>query len=310
MNRLDLLLLARRNSAGLRIPAPVPLLATGTNLVNNGDMESGDPPTGWTAQNAATLSSQADERTGGSGSQSLQAVRGTGNAVAVRAVTGESVGKWYQWGIWLRNTTSTFGVGVVISNAAYTGTVPPSPGIASTNWTHLSGSVRMLVADCNVTPYVYTNGAGRFDDAEVYELSTASLFSLRSHASADVDISAAITRPASGYWQVGLAARVDSAANPQNFVQALSVNSNGAHSIQLVKCVAGTYTTVEATGGVTYVAGARLRLVCSGNSASVYYNGVQIGSTQTISDAGIISNTLHGLFSTSADAVFSGTTMT
>lgn len=309
MNLLDLLLLARRNSAGLRIPSPIPLLATGTNLVGNGNMESGDPPTNWVVQNAATLSSQADERTGGSGTKSLQAVRGTGNLTAYRTVFGATTGKWYRWSGWLRNTTSTVGVGFTQSNTSYSGIVPPSPGIASTSWTQISGSVRVTAANPAISAYVYTNGAGRFDDVEMYELSLASLFSLVVHSSPDVDISTEITRPSDGYWQVGVAARVDSATSPANFILALSVNTNGSHSIHLTKCVAGTYTTVQ-TATVTYVAGARLRLVCSGNSASVYYNDVQIGSTQTISDAGIISNTLHGLFSTSADAIFSGTTMT
>lgn len=304
MNLLDLLLLARRNAiVGVRIPPPVPARATGTNLVGNGNMESGDPPTNWVAQNAATLSSQVDERTGGAGTRSLQTVRGTGNATAFRTVSSATTGKWYEWGGWLRNTTSTVGVGFTQSNTAYVGIVPPSPGIASTDWTKISGSVRVTAANPTISAYVHTNGAGRFDDVEMYELSTASLFSLVEHSSSDVDISAAVTRPASGYWQVGLAARVDSAVNPQNFVVMMSVNTNGTHAIHILKCVAGTYTTVQATT-VTYVAGARYRLVCSGNDVSIYYNESQVGTTQVVSDAGIISNTLHGLFSTSADSVF------
>ena len=52
------------------------------------------------------------------------------------------------------------------------------------------------------------------------------------------------------------------------------------------KCVRGTYTNVI-SGAVTYGSTKILRLVCSGNSVSAYYDGTQVGSTVTVSDAGI-----------------------
>ena len=55
---------------------------------------------------------------------------------------------------------------------------------------------------------------------------------------------------------------------------------------------------------MTYAAGRVLRLVCSGNSVSVYYDGAQVGSTVTVSDAGIVSNVNHGKFSTYAANTF------
>lgn len=71
--------------------------------------------------------------------------------------------------------------------------------------------------------------------------------------------------------------------------------------------IARELTTVSAakaaSGAITYAAGRVLRLVCSGNDVSVYYNGAQVGSTVTVADAGIVSNVNHGKFSTYASNV-------
>jgi hypothetical protein len=76
----------------------------------------------------------------------------------------------------------------------------------------------------------------------------------------------------------------------------------------LEKCVGGTYTTLIDTS-ITYVAGAviEMRGTKSGTTLSVdvYYNGTQVGTTQAITDAGIYSNTMHGLFSADASNTLS-----
>lgn len=104
--------------------------------------------------------------------------------------------------------------------------------------------------------------------------------------------------------QFGVVMCLDSASNPQNFVIAYC---DGNNYIRLDKCVGGTYTNVETTAA-TAVSGKNLRLLRADgtNTFSVWYGAagseVQVGSNQTISDAGIISNTLHGLFATSPAA--------
>jgi len=96
--------------------------------------------------------------------------------------------------------------------------------------------------------------------------------------------------------QAGLVCNLDSAATPANFVIAYL---DGQGNAKLDKCVAGVYTNVI-SAAVTYSAGATLRVIKSGTSYSLFYAGAAVGTTQVISDAGIISNTLHGIFSTSA----------
>ena len=93
--------------------------------------------------------------------------------------------------------------------------------------------------------------------------------------------------------QAGLVLNLDDASSPANFVLAYH---NGSYA-NLVKCVAGTYTSVI-SASATYAAGANLVVTKEGTSYTLYYNNAKIGATSTISDAGIVDNTLHGLFST------------
>jgi hypothetical protein len=64
-----------------------------------------------------------------------------------------------------------------------------------------------------------------------------------------------------------------------------------------------TWTSVI-SAAATYSANATLRVIKDGTSYSLYYNNAKVGSTATISDAALISNTKHGLFST-----YSGNTL-
>ncbi len=160
-------------------------------------------------------------------------------------------------------------------------------------------AVSTLVGLCNSG--VLSNGAVyEIDDVLLLPLTLSSLISTRPYASADCDISVAVTRTAG--TQAGLAARVDSATSPANFIIAYL---DGAGNVLADKCVGGTYTNVI-SGAVTYGAGYVLRLVCSGNDVSVYYDGVQVGTPQTVADAGIVGNVNHGLFSTYAANTFTG----
>lgn len=60
--------------------------------------------------------------------------------------------------------------------------------------------------------------------------------------------------------------------------------------------MAGTYTSVV-SAAATYSAGAEIRVIKDGTAYRLYYNNALVG-TGTIADAGIISQTLHGIFST------------
>lgn len=129
------------------------------------------------------------------------------------------------------------------------------------------------------------------DDLSVKQLTLSSLFASANTSTANVIASADVV-VVSG-TQAGVVVNLDNAGTPANFVIAYHNGTN----VLLEKCVAGTYTTLINTAA-TYSANATLRVIKDGNSYDVYYNNAKVGSTQTISDAGIVSNTRHGLFST------------
>lgn len=125
---------------------------------------------------------------------------------------------------------------------------------------------------------------------KVKQITPSSLFASVTVSTPDVLAEAAVTLTAG--TQAGLVLNLDSAATPANFVIAYH---NGTNCL-LEKCVAGVYTTVI-SAAATYSAGAVLRVIKDGTAYRLYYNNALVG-TGTISDAGIVSNARHGLFST------------
>jgi hypothetical protein len=197
-------------------------------------------------------------------------------------------------GVWYQSQFEVIG--------ATAGRVRHDPFPVSTSYPLASINGNQLVTDRAGGPYMpyraYLNFDGAIDNLSLKPLLLSSLLSTLPCASADCDLSAAVTRTAG--TQAGLVARLDSAASPANFIIAYL---DGAGNVKVDKCVAGTYTNVIG-GAVTYAAGRVLRLVCSGNDVSCYYNGAQVGATQTVADAGIVSNVRHGKFSTYAANTF------
>lgn len=143
----------------------------GPELVVNGGMETGDPPTGWVARSGATLSSVADERTGGAGSKGLNVVYGTSSQTADQSAT-LTVGAMYVYGGWIKNIDA--GNGYL---RLYDGTgLSLSATVTATSWTYTSVSYRAVNTAGNARLYV-TDGAGhnvRFDDISLKQVLTPS----------------------------------------------------------------------------------------------------------------------------------------
>lgn len=134
-------------------------------------------------------------------------------------------------------------------------------------------------------------GSVYIDDASTKALTTADLMCTRILGKSNVDISIPLT--VSKGTQAGIIICLDNKDTPANLILAYHDGTNA----RLLKCVGGTYTSLINTAA-TYGAGQILRVVKSGTSVSLYYNGTQIGATQTVSDAGVIGNTRHGMFTT------------
>ena len=276
---------------GGRVP-PTPVPVAGAELVVNGNFSAwtGDNPDGWTVE------------TEDAGNYVTQNPAGVANLVIdntkffyLQQTPPTNVGDWSIRQFDVLSITGKFNF-----DAQYGGVVATlieAPGTYYRSVRRLSNPPDFLF----YRAVGFTCSAG-IDNVSCKKLTLASLLSTKLYASPDCDISAAVTRTAG--TQAGFAVRVDDPANPQNFIISYL---DGAGNLKTDKCVAGTYSNIAGcSGAVAYVAGQRPRIVCSGNNVSVYYNGTQVGSTTAITDAGIVSNKNHGLFSTYAANTFSG----
>lgn len=194
-----------------------------------------------------------------------------------------TIGKWYRATAYVRslasNSFSYINIGGTINGLSTTST-----------WQQFARTNRAIN-----TTFAYSSHPSTtyyVDDVSVKEITLADLFRSVTFATADVMVSAEIHAYSTG-TQAGLAINIDSTSNPQNLVLVIMSGTN----IIVSKCVSGIWTTL-ATTAFTYVAGKKLVVHKLGTKYRVYYNDVLIGAEQTISDAGIISNTNHGTFST------------
>ena len=278
-----------------QVTNPTPVL--GGELVTNGGFDS--DTSGWSTQNA-TMASVA----GGQSGNALQVNTPTGaNPAAYQGITTTS-GAWYQSSVYHKDGTigGVFRIGTSIGGFNNIN----GGAINDANWTNRNYTFRAT----GTTTYIF-NGINSltssdttlFDTLTFKPLTLSSLFSTVDAGSQNVVISTGTTLTAG--TQAGLVLNLDSASNPQNFVIAYH---DGTY-MHLDKAVGGVYTSLINTAK-TYVAGANITVRKNGTRYTLVYNGTQVGSDVTISDAGIINNTIHGLFSTYASNSFSNFSIT
>lgn len=278
------------------IGAPQTVTPTyGDELVTNGSMETGDPPTGWTLGNNAILSSVADERTGGSGTQSMNIVRNGTNSPYASQSPSLTVGRFINFSGWVKNIDAALGVRIGIRNSGgyFIGVVQET----STTWKFLdyaalvssNASISLrIIADATANPE-----SARFDDISLREIVTSSMFGdVRTAAASGTFVTDWPTSPTNGH-RVGLIICLDDESNPQNFIMA-SLDGTNAY---LSKWVGGTWTNLISSASA-FAAGNLLQIVKDGNSVQLWHKGVQVGTTQTISDAGVTSNVKMAWFTT------------
>lgn len=269
---------------GLAVPVPV----LGAELLANGDFETGDPPTNWTAISSATLSAAADPRTGSSGLKSLAVINGAANYGYARQTISLAAGNWFLAAAWLRKVT---GVG---ARLGFAGANVQQRDNTSPAWANVV-AVGRVTGSFSVQAANIGNGLGdetHADDYSVRAITLASMFSARAY-STHATTRAACTVVAG--TRAGVVANLDSASSPANFV----IASHDGTTARLTKCVGGTYTELVSQA-VAYVAGAyvEIRRLAGTDTWQLWYNGAQVGANQTISDAAIKAGTLHGMFNT------------
>ena len=268
----------------------------GAEMVTDGNMEAAGV-TSWVSSGSPTTKEKSTTQKHG-GAQSLHIIT-AGNGVGARtsALT-TSTNVWYRVSGWVYAVAggkATFGHSIT-ANLSLSSTAASWVQKTLTRW-ELAGGTRY--ARCLVD-----TAEGYYDDVSFAPITRATMFAAANDSTADGIAKAGWIIPEG--VQAGVALNIDDTSNPQNFVLCFvnRVESSGA-TIYLVKCVGGTLSEVY-TGSITYGAGKVIELRKSGNTYKVYYDDVQIGADQTISDAGIVSNKKHALFSTDVGAQANG----
>lgn len=251
-------------------PAISPTL--GSELLTNGNMETGDPPSSWTPNATPTLSSVADERTGGAGSKSINIVRGTNDNTAFQAVTLANY-DWCQLSAWVKNVDSSVGVRVQTGSAEIV-----LPYNVTTSWVNniATGTVNSGFHSIRLT--VGTDGGGRVDDVVYKKITFSSMFSslLGNLASKNGTFTCKPTIVQES-TQTGI---VFDYKDDANFLLAV-VSKTPTPSAILYKCIAGVLTSAR-SGSITYGDGNELKVIVNGNTCQLFYNSLQVGADVTI----------------------------
>lgn len=267
----------------------------GDELLTNGNMETGDPPSSWTLQNGATLDGVADERTGGAGAQSLEATRGTADTAFRQIKSGLTVGGLYRVAGYIKNGTATSGY---LTGFSYT------PKIAATSWT----ATHTVYFSDNTGKAIAGNVLGsagqtaRFDDLSLKLVTFKDCFALRDCETANVKVSADVY--ITGAAIAGIAACWDSVSNPQNgLVASIYPDYYGGPTWYLVlsKYLAGAHTKLAQVNVGAFTSSDKVSLEHASGTVRIYLNDVQVGVDYALdaeTDAAIIAGTLHGLFNT------------
>ena len=240
-------------------------LELGADIITNGDF---DTDSDWNKGTGWTIGSGVATKAPGVGSNLDQASILT-------------IGTWYE-ATW---TITAYTAGVFALRFGNSGAQGPDREETGT-------FIETNHADATALRIVGFNTAdGAIDNVIVKKLTFDELISSIETIVADVIVSADLTLiPGT---QIGIILDLDSAATPANFMLAFH---NGI-DIHLDKFVAGSETELIKIAS-TYVAGAKILVIKDNTSYTLYYNNALVGSVQTVSDGGIINNTIHGVFST------------
>jgi hypothetical protein len=283
----------------------------GSELVTNGSMETGTPPTNWTSAGAGfSIASVLDERTGGIGTDSLAA---TYSANAQRVYQGITLAtdQWLQVTFWAKKTSGpldTFIFQVRETNISGILTVEVGDVAITSTWQQYTMSARSLTTN-PVIVFRSPNGLVSpqivdIDDVSAKVSTLSSLFAVLETNRSDVTIKASMVidgTNTSSRTIGGVVTNVDNESTPLNFIQAY----HDTVVFRALKCVNGVYTVLVSIA-TTYrdYGSIEIRRI-STETYRFLYDGIQIGDDQIINDATVIDNTLHGLFSTSPFNKFS-----
>lgn len=238
---------------------------------------------------AGGIVAQSADVHGGSKAQEFTAGAASDRIVATPTTV---VGIWYHVSGWAKRTAGSGGTVQLQTVAGFPITTVGT--ISGASYTQYFGIGKATGTNGQIR--VAESGSVNFDtiitdDWSLKALTLASLFCTVDCYASDVLVEAEVSVVAG--TQAGLVLRLDSASNPQSF---LIAHHNGTNLV--LETAAGlTYATPISTAA-TYAQWRKISVELRGNSVRAFYNQVQIGNWQTLSDARLLGGTRFGLFST------------
>lgn len=256
---------------------------------------------GLSKNGSPTVSQSADTYNGSTKAQAFQ------GQVAANYLTSylfsKTSGKFYRYSTWHKRLSGTQGRTVSVTSTTLYGS---QVQYLNSDGAYAIRSINYR-AD-NTTQYTYpawVQDAGPWDSLVIGALSLkqhdeTTIYLVKDFRQSNVLVQAVLATM-SGFdgsfllpvgQLSGLVLCLDSVATHLNCLIAYHDGVN----VYLDKQVNGTWTNllkVAATWGSTK----QLKVTKSGTTVKLFYDGIQCGADQTVSDAGTINNTLHGLFS-------------
>jgi hypothetical protein len=219
-----------------------------------------------------TLDSEGTTVHGGSAAQKI--IANAANEGVITAANSAPAKAWFQVSYWAYPNSGT--VGGLASN-----TILPtvsaagawSQGIATGRGGSFASTLRISSS----------SGAfnGFIDDASIKLIDVASMVSLLGSLSGR-NGAYICTPTVTAFTQCGIDVAY---LNASNFARVyVDRTSASAATANLVKFISGNTWTSVISGAITYGATKELKVIISGTSYSLYYDNVQVGTTQTISD--------------------------
>lgn len=273
---------------------------TGGNIATDGGLEnwgSATDLTSWTEAVAGTSTVNRESSVIHGGTFAARFDVDASNSLAkISQTITNSNGDWLLVKVWAKSSVA----GKIIQVDENAGSNQGPALTLTTTYQQFVTLIRATKANTDVGIKRSAGGSSSLyvDDITIEVVTITSLLRVADAGDDDIIATVGITRTAGSL--AGLVLALDSAATPANCVV---VFLDGTNYLRVAKVVSGVYTPL-ATTAITYSAGAELRVSKRSSAFRIYYNNAVVGSTLTISDAGIVSNTLCGLLSTSGSNEF------
>jgi hypothetical protein len=225
---------------------------------------------------------------------------GTANHSATSASTlSQAVGtinNWYKISFDIASISGGSGV------AANFGAVTNQGQSRNITTTGTKNTARQQITSTTAGIRATLNTVASIDNASMKQITTSDMFATKNFGKTNATIT--VTPSMLDAMPCGIVGWMDSYTNPQNYIISYSYGT----IIFVDKIVAGAPTNLIAVAITGLTNPLSLTGIRSGSDLLIAatYNGSAVGAQQAVSDADIVSNTRHGMFSTGAENTISG----